>query len=377
MLTAAANSRMPDAMRSLLLNALGSKRSSWPHQVDPQQVLQIALDEGVLPLLYAQHCTSKGLMPWPQALCETLAVAAKNAVALDAWQQHELTLVLEALAKEGIHPLLMKGAALAYSHYSEPHLRPRCDTDLLLREEQIHHAQAVLSTMGYREPNAISGDLVTGQLMMTKADGNGVLHCCDIHWKISNALAFAELFSYGEAEQQALAIPTLCPHARGLGQIHALLLACVHRVAHHNNSERLIWLYDIHLLASTMSRKEIDQFVELALTKKVGAVCRQGLELAHSYFATSVSPDVMSGLSTQPVEPTCAYLEKDRRRVDRLISDLRSLPGWRQRIKLLREHAFPPRAYMLRRYQKCSPLYLPVLYAHRLVHALRQLSHPL
>jgi len=324
------------------------------------------------PLLYRRLCDdSTGRT---HALCETLAQDIKRAVALDAWQQHELTLVLEALAKEGIRPLLMKGAALAYSHYYEPHLRPRCDTDMLILQEQIDTARTVLSTMGYREPNAISGDLVTGQLMMTKAYDNAVLHCCDIHWKVSNALAFADLLSYQEAEQQEIAIPNLCAHACGLGHIHALLLACVHRVAHHDNNERLIWLYDIHLLVSTMSRKQLHQFVELALTKKVGAVCRQGLELARSYFATSVPAEAMSELSRQPFELTCGYLKKDRRRIDSLISDLRSLPGWRPRLRLLLEHTFPAPEYMLRRYQRRNSAYLPALYTHRLIHAFRKLS---
>ena len=43
---------------------------------------------------------------------------------------------------------------------------------------------------------------------------------------------------------------------RGLSPVHALLVACIHRVAHHRGTERLIWLLDIHLLASRLEERE-------------------------------------------------------------------------------------------------------------------------
>ena len=369
----------PEVTRPLLAAALRSERNSWTDlgHVDTAQLLQAAVDDGVLPLLYSKFRECHGSTSQPQLPSSVLTSEVKKAVALDAWQQYELILVLSALAKRGIHPLLMKGAALAYSHYAEPYLRPRGDSDFLLPKEQIEPARLVLSTMGYREPNAISGDLVTGQFSMIKGEA---LHCCDIHWKISNALPFAALLSYREAAQDAVTIPGLGPHALGLSPTHALLLACVHRVAHHHNSERLIWLYDIHLLANTMSAKGLREFVELALAKDVGTVCERGLQLAYSYFKTYLPQEVMHELHTKlaqrPQEPTSVDLNNSRRRIDRLLSDLRALPAWSQKIRLLCEHAFPPRAYMLRRYQKGNTVYLPLLYVHRLVHALRKLSHP-
>ena len=46
--------------------------------------------------------------------------------------------------------LLLKGAALAYTLYPEPHLRERCDTDLLLpSREDAERAGRVLQTLSY------------------------------------------------------------------------------------------------------------------------------------------------------------------------------------------------------------------------------------
>ena len=52
---------------------------------------------------------------------------------------------------------------------------------------------------------------------------------------------------------------------------------------------------------------------------------------------------------------------------DVLASDLAELPGWRARARLVKEHAFPPAAFMRTRYGIESAMWLPALYVHRLV----------
>ena len=62
-------------------------------------------------------------------------------------------------------------------------------------------------------------------------------------------------------------------------------------------------------------------------------------------------------------EIAAAYLSGGRLRW--LETDLRALPDWSRRLQLLREHAFPPGAYMLEKYGRHTPLWLPALYLHR------------
>jgi len=47
-------------------------------------------------------------------------------------QRTELVRVLAALTAAGMAPLILKGTALAYSHYASSMLRPRADCDLLV-----------------------------------------------------------------------------------------------------------------------------------------------------------------------------------------------------------------------------------------------------
>jgi hypothetical protein len=66
-------------------------------------------------------------------------------------------------------------------------------------------------------------------------------------------------------------------------------------------------------------------------------------------------------------EPTRRYVEGTVRKRDVLVSDLAVLPTWGARLRLIREHVFPPASFILKRYGVRNPLWLPALYAHRFV----------
>jgi hypothetical protein len=69
-------------------------------------------------------------------------------------------------------------------------------------------------------------------------------------------------------------------------------------------------------------------------------------------------------------EPSAAYLRPNRRWGDELISSIRGLPRWSDRLRLLREVTLPGPTYMLRAYgfvpSSLGLAWLPVLYLHRL-----------
>jgi hypothetical protein len=185
---------------------------------------------------------------------------------------------------------------------------------------------------------------------------------------------FATLPAFDELNANAAAVPALGRAARGLAPHAALLLACVHRVAHHFDSRRLIWLYDIHLLASTLSDDEWERFVALAAASDVTVICRQSLLSAKQRLSTPIPDRVLCDprWSTEPhAEPTAAYLTP-RSRAEHVLGELRALPRWRDRVQLVRQHLFPPRRYMREVYAVSSRAPLPILYASRVVRGARR-----
>ncbi len=143
-------------------------------------------------------------------------------------------------------------------------------------------------------------------------------------------------------------------------------MACLHRVAHHFDPPTLIWLYDIHLLVSSMSEDEAARFVALAVDSGLAAICARGIALAQHHFRTPL-PAALEQLVPAGHEPLAAYMDKQFRPVDVLMSDLRALRGYRARCQLLREHLFPSPHYLRAARPRLGSGPLPWLYARRIV----------
>ena len=366
MTTLAVRANLVDDLAALLRR----ERVAWSEVgVTPEQLLAVLDDEDLTGLMHVAIENPAESTDWPPVLREELARRTRAGVATELLRQRETALVLDALGASGIEPILLKGTALAYAVYRAPGLRPRSDTDLLIRREQVDVTRQVMDALGYTATNFSDGELLFRQFEFGKQDAFGVGHAFDFHWQVSTQIAFADLLTCDELAAEASAIPALGVHARGAGLVHALLLACVHPAMHHQNVERLIWVHDVHLLVERLRGEELDRFVELAMHKGVAAICAQALTRARSRLGTRVSEHALRRLGGAAGEPTAVYLEPRRRWRDELISNVGGLPHWSDRLRLLREVVFPDPAYMLRSYgltnRTIGIALLPALYLHR------------
>jgi hypothetical protein len=231
----------------------------------------------------------------------------------------------------------------------------------------------VLRALGYQPGTDFSGELVTHQFQYERQDRYRFTHIVDIHWKVANPHVFADRLHFDELEADGVPLPVLGGAARGPSDRHALLLACLHRVAHHYNSNRLIWLYDIHLLVTAMSPDRREELADVTRAKGLRSVCASGIAEARDRFATEIPPGWIDRLRTNgpAPEPTAAFLQHGRTKVHILISDLRGLPGWRSKLKLIQQHLFPPAAYMRRAYAVPHRSLLALAYLHRIMSGVR------
>ncbi len=340
----------------------------WPGAGDPQredEFLAAAIAHSVEPLIVWQLRRSRVFDRWPERLREPLAQAAREETLLEIGREGEVRRVVGALTHAGVPCLLIKGAALGYSRYPEPWLRPRHDSDVLIRTQDAAAAGGILTDLGYEQPTALVGEFISQQRCFVKTDRLGVRHVFDVHWKISNRAVFADLLSFEELWARAIAVPALGDCARAPADVHALILACLHPAAHHSNMENLVWCYDIHLLASGLGPAEYDEFATIVRNKKVAAICASGLRRAADRFHTAVPPRTMAELAVRG-EASAAYLGGSAWRGDVRLADFKALPSWRSKLQMIREVTLPSADYMLKEYDMSNRVLIPALYVHRL-----------
>ena len=232
------------------------------------------------------------LHDWPDAVRQELAKRAQAATATALVRASESTVVLDALAASGIQPILLKGAPLAHAIYAAPGMRPHADTDLLVRRDQVERVKCVMSELGYVEPPFSDGELLFCQFQMTRKITSVSITCSMCTGRSARSRCLLTSLRTMSWRPGPNAVPALGPNARAAGGVDALLLACIHPVMHHRNADRLIWLYDIHLLASRLTDVDLERFAASAVRKQVAAICLHQLLLTRSRFGTEVPESV-------------------------------------------------------------------------------------
>jgi hypothetical protein len=299
--------------------------------------------------------------PFADALRDEYRLAA----ARDAAEAMATAHLLEAAANHGVRPLLFKGCALAHVIYKRSFERPRVDTDIFIADEDAEAMRRALEAAGYTRPVAVDGALVTGQFQYSRT--TRAPHDVDVHTRLFNPAAFARVIDWHEADARAIAVPALGRHARTLSMADALVVACLHRVAHHRGVSELLWLYDIDRIARVLGADDWQTFVSIAERAQVREVCASSLDATAAYFDTPLPADVRSRLSAARGEPSASFLRRGAGELPVQWLNLRHVPGWRERVALVRQHLFPPASYVLEKYGRRSRAWLPVLYSYRVI----------
>jgi hypothetical protein len=354
------------AITRFLAALLASGR--WPGEpasvprVPAGTLAQAAEREGVSAALFDAVRWDSAPAPEAAALREALAPAARRAAAREILDRMELERVLPRLLEAGHRFLLFKGAPLAHTAYPNPAQRARCDTDILVPPGEAERLIAALAALDYRESTAVRGELVSNQRTLAREDARGNAHAFDVHWKISNRPGLSERLGFEQLWTHSREVPAL--GARAPGDAHALLLACLHLAGHHPGEERLIWLYDIHLLAQRLSAADRNRFALQCRELDAVPRCLPVLHLAREFFP---SPALAETIALLPGGERAPSGRGGRpARLTLLAEDLRDLPGWTQRLRLMKELAFPDAAYMRARYGFESGALLPFYYAKRI-----------
>ena len=299
----------------------------------------------------------------------TLRTAAVTAML----RRNVLRALIDAFEANAIRMLLLKGAGLAYTVYREPHLRPAVDIDLFIAHEDLAHADRALRRAGFSRLSEPDSQSASMQRHYVYAGAFGETSFVDLHWQIANRHLFAKALTFADAWDASQPAPRLGQNARTLGTADALFLACLHRVAHHDDEPHLVWLWDIHLLTAAMTGADMKTLAARAQAGGMCAVVMRGLELSRQRFGTEIDESLNDALTRPGLpEASASFIGGRSRNVVLVLRDLSAVATTSARIRLLREHFFPDRIYMRAKYPACPAPLLPAVYLYRIARGARK-----
>jgi hypothetical protein len=211
----------------------------------------------------------------------------------DAWLKNELLLrkageVIEALQGTDIPVLVLKGAALCLTYYDDVGARPMGDVDLLVGEQHLHEAAAVLGEMKWAGANARFPD---GPLQydfhVEHPDGAVIdLHAYALAQSVND-----EDFWGGSISLmlEGLQTRTLCPADQ-------LLHVCVHGLRCLSGGSP-IWIVDALKVIRSQHHVDWDRLVQRSRARLLTLPVEEALVTLRDVYAADIPSDVISGLS--------------------------------------------------------------------------------
>jgi hypothetical protein len=299
------------------------------------KTLAVANEHGLLPLV-AQRLTEDAADLLSDELLGLVRWVNRTSAAAEMLLTSTTRSLLEHLAKAEIPCLLLKGTALAHRYYPEPRLRPRTDVDLWIEPDRGRDVARLLERQGYAISNLDRRQLTSRQFQASTEPVRGYPVTFDIHLAISNRAVFRDALDFHRCRKTAQPLNSLggeAPEASAL-----LLHACLHRIAQGRNTQvdRLIWLYDIHLLFSALAPEDRNRFLRFALDRGLGGTCADGLRRSADAFGTRVGDTLFRRLESRaPSEPATQLLKAGK--WTWLWSDVRGEAGWIRRARFLGE----------------------------------------
>ncbi len=255
------------------------------------QWLTVMQQHGILPLLYTWLAAASTETRPPEQIYQKLKSAYWSGVADSVQRWHEVKRILLAFKEIDVTPVVLKGVALAETYYQRPELRPSTDIDLFVSLRDYEKVKALLLKMGYVPEVEVSAEERNWQYeeaFITAQTKFPTFFPLELHWSFSPFFANQSEFldTLGSRVHQVKG-PDV--NMLVLNPADAFSYTVYHLIYGHPENIRLIWLYDIHLLAQCL-RNETEWLALIQTSRQWLArlALIDALRLAHEWFGTPI-----------------------------------------------------------------------------------------
>lgn len=218
------------------------------------------------------------------------------------WADNQLALSTLAdaaalLTARGCEPVVVKGAALATTVFSEPGTRPMADVDLLIGADRFAEARQTFLEAGWHRIDPVDGPFFHALAVM---DDRG--RAVDVHkWVV-----FPRFSPIPERSWLARSVPHHVGRQalRRLASSDELVLATLHGLL-TNSASASRWPLDVVRLTQTAARADSDfwdQVVTSAQEIHAGPVVHDALAMCRAELGADVPVEVLSALAAGPID---------------------------------------------------------------------------
>jgi len=262
-------------------------------------VVGLAIEHGLGPMLWWVIAES-GIDLGNDSVWTPLTQSAQTATVHSLVIDNARRQLHDALARAGIPALWLKGAALAYTVYPQPTLRPMIDLDVLVPFEQRLSALAAVESIGFHPWGAFSFDAAPGLLhhfayhYSLRGGANDVV-AVELHFHLLDRIRAKPLLPREQMRwfwaQSRFVTDDNLPFLVLRPEAHLLYL-CAHAILQHGEADlRLLRYFDLHQLITHGEVEPsldwhlvVDRAVDLGWTYAVA----RALSLTADLFNTSV-----------------------------------------------------------------------------------------
>ena len=261
------------------------------------QLLNLVIEEGVEGLLW-QEMVSTADLKLSADLKSSLQARLHEVNLKYLRMQHVCGRILATLHQSGIQAICMRGVAVTETLYGEQAaLRPISDMDLLIDERQMLDAKQALWNIGFRPDSKYRNIYYRGDMSIDLHHEPLGIERIEM-WKYLTPLRIDDFLMHAE-EGELVGEKALLLNARV-----NLPYLCFHAMKH--SFERLIWLYDIALLANQVDGQEGWGEVLAGIREyRLERPCFYALSYVHNHLGAKVPAELL-----EEIRPKMNFVER-------------------------------------------------------------------